>query len=290
MVNVLYTHCNAGAGDVLIEHWLKSAKLHVDLTGIEIVVLDFGLTDAQRATLRSEGVQLWPAPADGRTSNIQYRELARYLATRPDVDQVVYSDCGDLVFQADIAPLLTYETSMMKAVIEPEFNVALHGMTLGFGDVRPERLDEIRKTIGARPTANCGFLVGPRLKMAAIWDTYQAFCHGAGLHGTDQLIINYILRRDGFVELDRTWNFVTFINGQHYFYDADGFLRQPAGRIAVVHNAGRYDSVRSIAGFGYRRGRIRPRAYTESIRLLYRCLNRLHGILYGRASNGNRTT
>lgn len=287
MVNVLYTHCNAGAGDILINHWLRSAKLHINLTHIEIVVIDFGLNEHQREQLREEGVELWPALPDGRTPNIQYREIARYLATRPDVDQVVYSDCGDLIFQADIAPILQHHKSMLRAVPEPEFNVALHGMTLGFGDVRPERLDEIRATIGGANTANCGIVVGPRDKMMAIWGTYQAYCHGVDLHGTDQLIINFILRRDGFIELDREYNYVTFINGQRFYYDAEGFLCNHAGRIAVVHNAGRYNSVRTISGFGYRCGRVKPRVYTESIRLLYRALDRLHRIVHTRPSTGS---
>jgi hypothetical protein len=158
-------------------------------------------------------------------------------------------------------------------------------MTLGFGDVRPERLAEIRATIGEQPTANCGIVVGPRDKMMAIWDTYQAFCHGVDLHGTDQLIINYILRRDGFIELDRAWNYVTFINSDRFYYDADGFLCNHAGRIPVVHNAGRHDLVRTITGFGYRCGKIKPRAYTESIRLFYRAIDRLHGIVYNRAAH-----
>lgn len=287
MVNLLYTHCNAGAGDTLIRHWLRSARLHIDLTNIEIMVIDFGLSEHQREQLREEGVELWPARADGRTPNIQYRELASYLATRPDIDQVVYSDCGDLVFQADIAPILQRQGALMKAVLEPEFNLALHGMTLGFGDVRPERLAEIRATIGERPTANCGLVAGPRNTMMAIWDTYQAFCHGVDLHGTDQLIINYILRRDGFIELERSWNYVTFINHHRVYYDADGFLCDRAGRIAVVHNAGRHDAVRTISGFGYRCGRIKPRVYTESIRLFYRALDRLHGIVFSRAATGS---
>lgn len=290
MVNVLYTHCNAGAGDTLIRHWLRSAKLHINLSNIEIVVIDFGLTACQREQLRAEGVHLWQARADGRPPNIQYREIARYLAGRPDVDQVVYSDCGDLIFQADLAPILRPDATTMKAVLEPEFNVALHGMTLGFGDVRPERLAEIRAVIGERPTANCGLVVGPRDKMMAIWDTYQTFCRDAALHGTDQLIINYILRRDGFIELDRAWNYVTFINGDRFHYDADGFLCNHTGRIPVVHNAGRYDAVRTISGFGYRRGRIKPRVFTESIRLFYRALDRLHAIVHHRARAASTTS
>ncbi len=287
MVNILYTHCNAGAGDILIHHWLRSAKLHVDLTNIEIVVIDFGLTDDQREQLRKEGVQLWLGRADGRTPNIQYREIASYLATRPDVNQVMYSDCGDLIFQADISPIFEHHTAMMKAVIEPEFNVALHGITLGFGDVRPECLADIRETIGESPTANCGIVVGPRERMMAIWDTYQLCCHGTKLHGTDQLIINFILYRDGFIELDRSWNYVTFINGRKFYYDADGFLCDQESRIPVVHNAGRYDSVRTISDFGYRRGRIKPRAYTESIRFFYRALDLLHRIARKRPLTGS---
>jgi hypothetical protein len=273
MVNILYAHCKAGKGDILIKDWLRSVKLHINLTGIKIVVIDFGLNEQQREQLRKEDVQLWSDTPGGRTPNIQYREIAKFLATRPDIDQVVYSDCGDLIFQDDITPLLKYKTLMMKAVVEQEFNLALHGLTLGFGDVRPEWLADIRNTIRKLPTENCGFVVGPREKIASIWETYQTFCHGVDLHGTDQLIINYILRRDGSVELDRISNYVTFINGQRSQYDAEGFLCNRDGRIPVAHNAGRYDSVRSIKGFGYRSGPIRPRVYTESIRLLYRTLN-----------------
>lgn len=288
MAHVLYTHCDANKGGELIDHWLRSARTHVDLSGFEIVVLDFGLNQAQRERLRREHVTLWESRRDGRASNLQYREIAAFLATRPDVDQVVYTDCGDLVFQADIAPVIESGNRKLKAVIEPDFNFALHGMTLGFGDVRPERLDEIRRTLGTHPTTNCGVVIGSREAIAGVWRTYEEFCSGTDRHGTDQLILNYIMRRDGFVELERSWNYVTFLNVEPVRYDADGFLCNPAGRIPVVHNAGRYDMVRTIEGFGYRCGRIRSRAFSRSIRHFYRGLNWMHELVRARVRSGTR--
>ena len=116
----------------MIEHWLFSVKQHVTLESIDLMVVDFGLSDDQRAQLRANGVIIWPAKLDGRWSNIQYRELAAFLDQSPvDYDQVVYSDCGDIVFQADIRPILDTYKDQIRAVIEPEFGLVLHGLTLG---------------------------------------------------------------------------------------------------------------------------------------------------------------
>jgi hypothetical protein len=276
MKHLLYTHCNRAKGRVLIEHWLFSVKQHVTLESIDLMVVDFGLSDDQRAQLRANGVIIWPAKLDGRWSNIQYRELAAFLDQSPvDYDQVVYSDCGDIVFQADIRPILDTYKDQIRAVIEPEFGLVLHGLTLGFGDVRPDKMAMIHKLVGSQNTVNGGFVVGPAARMRAIWNTYTEMCSGTALHGTDQLILNYILRRDGFVALARQWNYVTFLNSERFYYDADRFLCDGTGRIPVVHNAGRYDCARAIADFGYRRGRVRSRVFLVGTIGLYHALARL---------------
>ncbi|MER8766882.1 MULTISPECIES: hypothetical protein [unclassified Mesorhizobium] len=277
MTHLIYTYCNANKGDQLVNDWLYSLHKHVDLTDIDVMVIDFGLTESQRARLRDQGrVQLWPGQADARMSNIQYRELSAFLATHKNYDQICYSDCGDVIFQDDISNLFYQSPDLFKAVIEPEFNFSLHRITLGVSDVRPECLPEIAKTLGLKPTANCGFLIGPATKMGAIWETYSSMCRSAARHGTDQLLINYLLHRDGFAELPRRFNFVTFLNGEAFHYDAERFLADNAGIIPVVHNAGRYDFARTIARFGYRRGRIKPPAYYNGIRLFYWVLGSLY--------------
>jgi len=68
MRHLIYTYCNAGKGDFLIEHWLKSLCLNVCLSKIDVMVIDFGLSPAQRATLLEQGVIIWPGIRDGRMS------------------------------------------------------------------------------------------------------------------------------------------------------------------------------------------------------------------------------
>ena len=159
MTHLIYTYCNEGKGDFLIEHWLKSLRLNVCLSKIDVMVIDFGLSPAQRAALLENGVIVWPGTRDGRMSNIQYRHLADFLRVHPHYDQVAYSDCGDLVFQADISGLFERERAKFKAVLEPDFNFGLHKLTLGLRDFKPEKIDDIEHLLGRQPTANCGFLV-----------------------------------------------------------------------------------------------------------------------------------
>ena len=280
MRHLIYTYCNAGKGDFLIEHWLKSLCLNVCLSKIDVMVIDFGLSPAQRATLLEQGVIIWPGIRDGRMSNIQYRHLADFLRVHPHYDQVAYSDCGDLVFQADISGLFERERSKFKAVLEPGFNFGLHKLTLGLRDFRPEKLDDIEHLLGRQPTANCGFLVGPASAMAGIWDHYTAMCKGVEVHGTDQLLINYVIRRHGFEALPRRYNYVVFLNSEDFFYDAEKFLHDQEGIIPVVHNAGRYDFARTIADFGYRQGRMKPWLYPFAIRCLYRVLDVFYGLAF----------
>jgi hypothetical protein len=223
--------------------------------------------------LTEKGVLLWPGIPDGRMSNVQYRHLAEFLREHPHYDQVAYSDCGDLVFQADISALFEPMGSTFKAVLEPDFNFGLHRLTLGLRDFRPEKVAALERELGRHPTANCGFLIGPAAEMAEIWTAYTAMCRGVDAHGTDQLLINYIMRRKGFEEQPRRYNYVVFLNSEYFFYDADRFLRDRDGIVPVVHNAGRYDIVRTIANFGYRQGRIKPWIYPFAIRCFYRVLD-----------------
>jgi hypothetical protein len=279
--HLLYTYCNDGKGDFLIEHWLESLRLNVSLSKIDVMVIDFGLSPKQRAILQHRGVLLWPGVADGRMSNVQYRHLAEFLRAHPAYDQVCYADCGDLVFQADISNLFERARAQFKVALEPDFNFGLHKLTLGLKDFKPDKLSEVERVLGRQPTANCGFLIGPASEMAGIWTTYTVMCKSADVHGTDQLLINYIIRCKGFDELPRRYNYVLFLNAEHFYYDADNILHDQAGIVPVVHNAGQHDFARTIADFGYRQGRIKPRLYPFAIRCLYRVLDVFYGVALG---------
>lgn len=254
---LITTYCNRFKGDFLIDHWLYSLQQHVSLNGIDILVIDFGLSDEQRNRLLKQGVILRRETPEGRMSNIHYKYLAQFLSEHPQYEQVLYSDCGDLVFQADISGLFEVGCTRFKAVQEPEFNFNLHSLTLGLQDVMPEKIPLIKKTLGNAPIFNCGFVMGPADKMGRIWSEYCRLCSDTQRHGTDQLIINYLLYSSDAEILPRKFNYVLFLNDEAYGYDEQRMLINKDGIIPVVHNAGRYDFARTVQDFGYKTGKMR---------------------------------
>ena len=70
-------------GDFLIEHWLRSLRENVRHDAIEIVVLDYGLSLAQRFYLEHHGVLLRPGRRDGHVTVLRYRETRDLLIERP---------------------------------------------------------------------------------------------------------------------------------------------------------------------------------------------------------------
>jgi len=278
MKHLISTYCNRFKGDFLINHWLLSLKKHVNLDNTDILIIDFGLTDKQRQVLLSQGIMLMPADPYGRMSNIQYQYLSGFLQKNPHYDQVLYSDCGDIIFQDDISHLFNLETSKFKAVPEEEFNYRLHKITLGISDVRKDKLKMIEAVLQNKSTVNCGFIIGPAAKFVDIWPTYNLLCKDVKIHGTDQLIINYILYKEGFIRIAMKFNFVTFLNKDAFFKNANSFFENAEGIIPVVHNAGKYDFARRISDFGYQRGVIKSRKSALFFIYSYRLLNKLAGI------------
>jgi hypothetical protein len=69
--------------------------------------------------------------------------------------------------------------------------------------------------------------------------------------GPDQLVVNYLLHRCGFEELERRYNFVVATSAEPIQIEEGLILDQQGRRIAVVHNAGRNRFLRPIDNFGY---------------------------------------
>ena len=153
--HVITTCSDARYEGFLVDHWLASLRDNVTLTGVDVIVIDYGLTDRCRARLQASGVSCHPGRRDGHPTNIRYRELAEILSRR----------------------------------------------------------------------------------------------------SYDQVLVNYLLYKDGFERLETGFNFVLTTATSPYsiragvFYDASGEV------IPVVHNAGMNHVVRRIRRFGYGRGR-----------------------------------
>lgn len=265
--HAIVTACDARFGDFLLGHWLVSLRANVDLAGVDVVVLDYGLTDAQRRELAAREVLVYPCVHDGVISNLRYRDICRLLDQR-DYDQILSVDGGDVIFQANIRPLFDRHTDRFRAVPEQR-RIPFHELVVPRSDLAPERFREILACLEDRPMVNAGVLFGPAWKFREFWQFYRRESHAFDCFGMDQLLLNYVLYRDGFVALDRGFNFVlvtaapgwTVRNG--VFEDAGGAV------IPVVHNAGNVESMRAIREFGYGAARNRRRRLVPlRIRLL----------------------
>jgi hypothetical protein len=273
MAHLIETYADFRRGDFLVNHWLRSLKENVDLRDVDILVHDYGLTDAQVKQLRELGARVERGVRDGRMSNIHYRDLADFLR-KYEYDQVLYSDGGDIIFQSDIRPLFENHKDSYRGVCEDVFTLPMHQWTLGVGDIKGDSYPTIKRLLYKKPMINGGFVLGPARKMVHCWDEYLSLCRDHRRHGTDQIIMSYLMYRDGFVRLPEKYNFVLITTKSRFsitrgrFYDSAGEL------IPVVHNAGRYDWARSVSRFGYGEDRNKLMSATHySMSAFYSALN-----------------
>lgn len=247
---VITTCCDAKYGDFLIEHWLRSLRENVDLSRIDVVVLDYGLTDAQRATLGERGVRCLPCERNGFVCNLRYRDIVRLLDEAP-YEQILSVDAGDVIFQSDISHLFELEPEHFRAVRE-EFPIPFFEALIEHDDVRPEHLQNMLDYLYDKRMLNCGVLLGSAARFREFWLEYQRLCHAFDCFGVDQFAFNYYAYRGGcYRALEPQYNFV-LVSAWRPYRIRDGVFRDGEGRIIpIVHNAGNKPWSRAIDRFGY---------------------------------------
>jgi hypothetical protein len=269
--NALYTASDAKYGDFLIDHWFASLRDNVDLRDLEVVVLDYGLSTAQRHYLAAHGVRLRPCARDGHVVILRFRDMAADLGEHPYA-QALLSDSGDIIFQADFTPVFAIHPTKFRGVAE-DLRVAF-GVFLTDDFFTDEDRRSIKKTLRDLPMVNAGFILGPGDRMRGLGEEVMRTLRAHDRFGPDQLVVNDIFRREGCHLLDRGYNFVIATakaeleirEGRFY---ADGKL------VAVVHNTGNLKYLRPIENFGYGPGR------NELKKELYLALQALHGTTDG---------
>ena len=235
-------------GDFLIEHWLRSLRENVRLDGIEIIVLDYGLSLAQQFYLQHDGVLLRPGQRDGHVTVLRYRETRDLLIERP-YEQVCLCDSGGIIFQDDIAPLFERSPDTYRAVCEDYKPIFSFFIKDNF--FRPEDKSRIADSFIKNRMINGGFIIAPRIRVLELCDACLGMIGNKGQFGPDQLVVNYLLHQQGFTELERRYNFVVATSAEPPRIEQGQFLDRDGRRIAVVHNAGNYRFLRPIDNFGY---------------------------------------
>jgi hypothetical protein len=236
-------------GDFLIEHWLKSLRENSDLSDIDVVVLDYGLSTAQRFYLEGHGVALFPGERNGHVAVIRYRELRDFLTVNSSYEQVALCDSGDVIFQGDISPVFQKHVNAYRAV--PEDYKPLFSAFIGpefFGPKDRERLSEcfIRN-----PMINGGFVVAPRDKMIALANACLSTIKDYTKFGPDQIVLNGVLYEAGYIELDSIYNYVIATAKEGVRIENGTFLTGKGRMPIVVHNAGNVGLMRPVENFGF---------------------------------------
>jgi len=253
----IFTACDEFRIEFLRTHWLPSLLENVDLTHIDVNVLDYGLTDQHRAELQARGVSCHRCVRDGHPGTVRVRDVAT-IAARLGYDQILAVDSGDLIFQADVSPLFEQDTDRFRAVCE-ELNVPIHHVFMDRSDFPAAVRRHILRFLYDKPVINGGLLLGPVAKFRALWEKFSELGVGHRCFCTDQMVLNYMLYKEGFKPLEKRYNYVA-LSMLSRISIRRGVIYDEQGRvIPVVHNAGMKEFAHRIANFGYGPGYNRKR-------------------------------
>jgi hypothetical protein len=249
--HAIFTASDGRSTTFLLKHWLVSLHKHVDLANVDVNVLDYGLSDNQRAELQVHGIHCHKCVKDGQVGDIRIRDVAA-IAEAADYDQVLSVDSGDLIFQANISHLFEQDKEHFRGVCE-EIRVPIHHVFMDLADFPRQVRQRLLTFLYDKPIVNGGFVLGPPAKFRLLWQSFQELGVGYQRYCTDQLVLNYVLHTHGFQELENRYNFV-LVSMRSPFSIREGVFYDSAGKvIPVVHNAGMKNFTRKIGNFGYGR-------------------------------------
>jgi hypothetical protein len=244
--HVIFTMSDAHCGDFLADHWLCSLQHNVNLDHIEVVILDYGLTEEQRARMKK--VTIIRCTNDGFPSTLRFRDMATYLRAHSH-DQVMTCDAGDIIFQADISTLFKEHKDQYRAVCESVPNGFFDQFfTEGYFD--PADIEKIRREIKGKPMINAGVILAPSDLFIQLCDTCLSMIKKRPF-GPDQIAVNYVLYKQGFINLPSHYNFIPATAGIPYKVIVGKIYLDNGTLVPIVHNAGRYQMLRVIEHFGY---------------------------------------
>jgi lipopolysaccharide biosynthesis glycosyltransferase len=177
--------------------------------------------------------------------------MAEYLK-KHKYKQIMAVDGGDIIFQGDISELFRMEPDKIKACQE-DLGAPFEDFFIDNYFIKSEE-KKIKNTIKNKKMINAGMIVGPHKLMIKLAKEIDRILINKNEFGPEQIAVNYILYKNGFVPLDKTWNFVVtasenkfkIVNGEFYFPNGE--------KIKIVHNAGMTYIFRPIKNFGYGKG------------------------------------
>lgn len=276
MKNLIVTACNDKYEDFLYNDWYMSLKDNVNLENIDILVIDFGLSDSIVENLKKENILIKKASIEGNIVNVRFFELYDFLKNN-NYNNVLSCDSGDIIFQKDISNLLNSKIESFMAVCE-DINSPMD-IVLNNDNISDDLKKDIKDILENKKMINAGVIFGNRESFISLLEFIINNIKDLNVWGLDQLLINYYLYKYGFKELDDEYNFIptTHISS---FDIKDGKIYKSNGELVfIVHNAGGKSFFRPLKNFGYKNNKIRlNKTLVKSLRFVYKIFNRNKGV------------
>lgn len=245
------TACNEKYEEFLVNHWFKSLKENVKLDEIDVLIIDYGLSENIAKELSSHGVILKRAEhIDGLINNTRFIEISEFLKSHPEYEQVIVADSGDIIFQSDFSEVFEISHDKIKAVVEeisPSIDIIINEKNIS-------NYKEMKQLLSNKRLINVGFVVYPSKVFIEI--TSEMIKHSKDLYiwGIDTVFPNYYAYKHNFYQLHPKYNFIPTTTQKKYKVKNGKFYLVENGKvelIPVVHNAGRHKLFRPILNFGY---------------------------------------
>ena len=251
MKHLIVTSSDSKYGDFLVNHWLVSLKENVNLTNVDVIVLDYGLEEKHIQALTNSNVIVIKCKKDGHVTSLRYRDLLTVLR-KNKYDQVLMVDGGDIIFQDDFTEIFKTHKNMFRVVTEDVFvNFEHMYKHLIKSEVQKHAVIDL---LAGKRAINGGFVVAPSSLFVNFCRYYLNKIKNLGSYGIDQVILNYYLYENGFVSIDPTYNFmlISKFHTDRYLIKNNCFYSKKGNLIKVVHNLGGYKLIRGMNQFGYK--------------------------------------
>jgi hypothetical protein len=245
--NAIITFSDSKYGDFLANHWIKSLKDNVNLDNIDVVVLDYGLNKEQINKIEEGNIKIIRCKRDGKVVIIRFRDILNFLK-KNKYAQVMSCDGGDIIFQKDISHLFYENKKDYRAVCE--FKLPFNEWSALQGSIDKNIILRLKK-YNSKKMINAGVVIAPRVKFMRFCRMCNTLITDKNKFGPDQIIANYLFYKEGFIELENTYNFIPGTANDGFLIRNGEFYYRGGEKIAIVHNAGQIKFNRVINNFGY---------------------------------------
>ncbi|MEN3041698.1 MAG: hypothetical protein ABDH59_00075 [Fervidobacterium sp.] len=247
---LIATACNKKYENFLYNHWLKSLRENVELSNIDLLIIDYGLSENIRKKILEEGFLIYEASnRKGLINNNRFIELRDFLLGKK-YDQVLICDSGDIIFQSDISHLFEFCNSRIRGCYEeisPHMDMLIAEADINYDITKIKDFMKKNKNM----LINVGFLIFPYDLYIEIVNSMEKMIKNPDKWGLETILLNYLIKKEQFCEISTIYNFIPTTSTKKYFVKDGKFYFEDGTLIPVVHNAGGNKFLRPIRNFGY---------------------------------------